>query len=88
MKTIHPIPPAGSEEALIQALETLLAQENPDEARLQALLDQLDGLGRPQAPPLWAGAAALPPRLGRRAGVLGGVWDRAGGKLWPPRKIG
>ena len=42
MKTIHPIPPAGSEESLIQALETLLAQENPDEARLQALLDQLD----------------------------------------------
>ena len=42
MKTIHPIPPAGSEEALIRALETLLAQENPDEARLQALLDQLD----------------------------------------------
>lgn len=55
MKTIHPIPPAGSEEALIQALETLLAQENPDEARLQALLDQLDRQ---------AGAAPLDPEAG------------------------
>ena len=55
MKTIHPIPPAGSEEALIQALETLLAQENPDEARLQALLDQLDRQ---------TGAAPLDPEAG------------------------
>lgn len=55
MKTIHPIPPAGSEEALIQALETLLDQENPDEARLQALLDQLDRQ---------TGAAPLDPEAG------------------------
>lgn len=55
MKTIHPIPPAGSEEALIRALETLLAQENPDEARLQALLDQLDRQ---------TGAAPLDPEAG------------------------
>lgn len=55
MKTIHPIPPAGSEEALIQALETLLAQEDPDEARLQALLDQLDRQ---------TGAAPLDPEAG------------------------
>ena len=55
MKTIHPSPPAGSEEALIQALETLLAQENPDEARLQALLDQLDRQ---------TGAAPLNPEAG------------------------
>ena len=55
MKTIHPIPPAGSEESLIQALETLLAQENPDEARLQALLDQLDQQ---------TGAAPLNPEAG------------------------
>ena len=55
IKTIHPIPPAGSEEALIQALETLLAQENPDEARLQALLDQLDRQ---------TGAAPLDPEAG------------------------
>ena len=55
MKTIHPIPPADSEEALIQALETLLAQENPDEARLQALLDQLDQQ---------TGAAPLNPEAG------------------------
>ena len=92
MKKIHPIPPAGSEEALIQALETLLAQENPDEARLQALLDQLDR--QTGAAPLdpeagWADLqrrrSARPkrrglrrfPGLGRRAGVLGGVWDRA-----------
>ena len=95
MKTIHPIPPAGSEEALIRALETLLAQENPDEARLQALLDQLDR--QTGAAPLdpeagWADLqhrrSTRPKRRGRRAGVLGGVWDRAGGKLWPPRKIG
>ena len=76
MKTIHPIPPAGSEEALIQALETLLAQENPDEARLQALLDQLDrqtGAAPPQSggacgaspwpwPPCWCAWRCLGPR--------------------------
>ncbi len=42
MKRNPNLPPPDREEALIQELEALLDQENPDEARLHALLDQLD----------------------------------------------
>lgn len=81
MKTIHPIPPAGSEEALIQALETLLAQENPDEARLQALLDQLDRQ---------TGAAPWTPRRAGPTSNTGAAPAQSGGACgaspwpWPP----
>ena len=42
MKRNPNLPPPDQEEALIQELEALLDQENPDEACLHALLDQLD----------------------------------------------
>ena len=75
MKTIHPIPPAGSEEALIQALETLLDQENPDEARLQALLDQLDRQ---------TGAAPWTPRRAGPTSSAGAAPAQSGGACGAP----